>query len=157
MKSLIVYYSYSGTTKTVAHLLKGLMAEKGAVEIIEIKALDESTNFFKQGHRAFSDVKARIEDMQFDVSGYDCVCIGTPVWAFGPTPAVKTYLERCSGITGKEVILFCTSGGSGMDRCLRLMQEALARKGVTNFRKLCFRQAHVKDRAYVLSTIKESI
>jgi flavodoxin len=53
MKTIIVYYSYSGNTKKVAGALSEYLRRKGQVDIIELKGLDESNGFFDQVARAF--------------------------------------------------------------------------------------------------------
>jgi flavodoxin len=157
MKTLIVYYSYSGNTKRVAEILGGYLEAKGRVDTVELKPLDESKNFFVQGKRALQKLRAQLAEVNFDLSGYDLICLGTPVWAFGPAPAMNTYLDKCSGLEGKEVILFCTVGGKGMERCLNYMQEILSPKGVKNFQRFFITQSQVKDPDAVLSKIKSVV
>jgi NAD(P)H-dependent FMN reductase len=96
--------------------------------------------------------------VNFDLSGYDLICFGTPVWAFGPTPAMNTYLADCSGLEGKEIILFATYGsGAGKERCLNYMQNILAQKGAKGFKRFSIQQFKVNDKEFVLEKIKEII
>ena len=106
MKSAIIYYSYSGNTRKIAEVLAEYLKQKSEVEIIELKALDESDKFLGQAVRAFKHTRANIVPANFDLGQYNLVCFGTPVWAFAPTPAMNTYLDKCLGIEGKDVILF---------------------------------------------------
>jgi flavodoxin len=156
MKSAIIYYSYSGNTKKVAEVLAENLKQQGEVETVELKALDESKSFLGQCRRAFNHVKAEIAPVDFDLSGYDLICLGTPLWALAPAPAMNTFLDNCSGIVGKEIILFTTYGsGSGNKRCLNYMQDILSKKGVNNFKKFSIQQIKVKDKDFVLSKIQE--
>ena len=156
MKSIIIYYSYSGNTRSVAGILKEYLSQKGITDTIELKALDESVNFFSQGARAFKKLRAKIEGIDFDLSGYDLICLGTPVWAFGPAPAMNTCLDNCMGIGSKSIILFTTYGsGAGNNRCLNYMQEILSKKGVTDFKRFSIQQRKIKDREFVFLRIKE--
>ena len=41
---------------------------------------------------------------------YDLIVIGTPIWAWSPTPAVRTYIQK-NNLAGKKVALFYTSDG----------------------------------------------
>lgn len=144
MKSMVIYYSYSGNTKKVAKTLVEALKAKGEVEELELQALDESKSFFGQCGRAFQHKRARIADVKTDLSGYDLVCFGTPIWAFAPTPAMNTYLDKCTGIQGKEVVLFCTYGsGTGRDKCLDYMQKILADKGAKGFKRFSVQQGKV--------------
>lgn len=156
MKSLIAYYSYSGNTKKVASVLAGYLRQGWEVEILKLKGLDESDKFFTQCARAFRHKKGKIQEVDFNLSGYDLICFGTPVWAFGPAPAVNTYLDRCLGLQNKEVILFVTyGGGAGVDRCLNYMQNILSKKGAKKFSRFAIQQFKVDNQDFVLSKIKE--
>jgi flavodoxin len=156
MDSAIVYYSYSGNTKMVSQVLADYLKEKSKTEIVELKSLDESNKFLIQAARAFRHKRARIAEPNFNLSDYDLICFGTPVWAFGPVPAMNTYLDKCFGIEGKEIILFTTYGsGAGNERCLNYMRDILAKKGAKQFRIFSIQQFKVNDREHVLSKIKE--
>jgi len=151
MKILIVFYSYSGNTRTVARALAEFLGQKGAVDTIDLKPLDESDSFLGQCSRAFRHMRARIQDANFDLAGYDLICVGTPVWAFGPAPAINTYLDKCQGVTGKRLVLFTTYGsGVGSNRCLDYMQDILAKKGGVQFKRFSVQQSKCRDRESVL-------
>ena len=157
MKGIVIFYSYSGNTKKVTGALSEYLRRKGQVDIIELKALDESNSFFGQAARAFIHKRAKIEPANFGLTQYDLVCLGTPVWAFGPAPAMNTYLDKCFGLEGKEVILFTTYGsGTGNQRCLNYMQGILTKKGARDFRRFSVQQFKVKDEEFVLSKIIET-
>lgn len=156
MQSIIIYYSYSGNTKKVANILMELLKTKGEVQQTELVGLDESKSFFGQCRRAFLRKKAALQPVNFDLSEFDLICFGTPVWAFGPAPAMNTYLDKCFGLEGKSVILFSTYGsGAGRERCLDYMQDILAKKGAKDFQKFSIQQFKVNDKEFVLSKIKE--
>jgi len=158
MKSIIIYYSYSGNTRKVALVLAEYLREKTEVEIIDLKPQDESHSFLGQCRRAFLKKRAQIDIVNFDLSGYDLICLGTPVWAFGPTPAMNTYLDKCSGIGGKEAILFTTYGsGTGNQRCLNYMQDLLTRKGVRQFSRFSIPQFKADNRDFILVKIKAAM
>jgi len=156
MKSTIIYYSYSGNTKKVAKVLFSLLTEKGEAEQIELTCLDESKSFFVQCRRAFRRIRGQIQPIKLDLSVYDLICFGTPVWAFAPAPAMNTYLDNCVGLEGKEIILFTTYGsGAGNGRCLDYMQRILSQKGAKGFKTFSIQQGKVKYQEFVLSKIKE--
>jgi flavodoxin len=156
MESAIIYYSYSGNTKKVAGFLHEYLGLKRETALIEIQAKDESDKFFTRAVRAFKRKRAQIQPVNFDLSDYDTVCFGTPVWAFSPAPAMNTYLDQCLGIEGKKVILFTTYGsGTGNQRCLNYMQEILSQKGAREFKRFSIQQYKVDNREFVLSQIEE--
>jgi flavodoxin len=158
MKSAVVYYSYSGNTKKVAQELTNYLKQAGEVEMIELVPQDEPRSFFGQCRRAFWHSKARLESMNTNLLPYDIICFGTPVWAFGPAPAINTYLDECSGLCEKTAILFTTYGsGTGNDRCLTYMQGILAKKGIQDFKKFSIQQYKVDNPEFVQSVIKEAL
>lgn len=158
MKSTVVYYSYSGNTRKVAKLLSAALSQKGESDIVELKGLDESRAFLGQCQRAFRHERGVIEPVNFDLSEYDLICIGTPVWAFGPAPAVNTFLDKCSGVEGKDVALFITYGsGLGRERCIDYMRGALARKGAKTFKKISIQQFKVNNKEFIVSKIQEAL
>ncbi|MDD5450273.1 MAG: flavodoxin [Candidatus Omnitrophica bacterium] len=154
MKSLVVYYSNTGNTRKVAKILIEALKAKGEAEGLELVALDEAKSFMGQCSRAFQHKKAKIAEVNFDLARYDLVCVGTPVWAFGPAPALNTYLDKCTGVQGKDVILFCTYGsGSGRERCIDRMQKILLDKGAKGFNKLFIQQSKVNKKEFVIDEI----
>jgi len=156
MRSAITYYSFTGRTRTVAAALAEHLRQEGEVELIELNPLDESRSFFGQGRRALVRTRAKLAPVNFDLSGYGLICFGTPVWAFAPVPAMNTYLDNCTGVQGKDAILFTTYGsGSGNNRCLNIMQEALSKKGAKSFQRFSIQQFKVKEKEFVESKIKE--
>ena len=156
MKSVIIYYSFSGNTKKVAECLAEYLTAKGEVDTIELKDLNENGKFFSQCRKAFRHAKTDLQETNINLAGYDLICFGTPVWAFAPAPAMNTYLDKCSGVEGKEIVLFTTYGsGTGNNRCLNYIQNILTQKGAKNFKIFSIQQFKVEDKALVLSKIKE--
>lgn len=154
MKSLIVYYSYTGNTAQVAKKLEELLRRRGEVDTFRLEALDEAESFFGQALRALFRRKARIKQVVQDFSGYDLICLGTPVWAFEPVPAMRTYLDNCTRVDGKRAILFATYGsGAGKERCLNRMEKALKAKGLGQASRFSIQQAKVKDGEFVEKVI----
>lgn len=158
MKAAIIYYSYSGNTKKVVEVLAEILGQKGEVGVIALKALDESNKFLAQAVRAFQHKRAKINPVNFDLTNYDLICFGTPVWAFAPAPAMNTYLDQCFGLEGKKVILFTTYGsGAGKERCLNYMQAILSKKGAQSFKRFSIPQFKVNDQNFILRQIKEAL
>ena len=158
MKSVIVYYSYSGNTKKVAQELAEYLKETSEVDMIELVPQDEPRSFFGQCRRAFWHSQAKLEPVNMNLLPYDLICIGTPVWAFGPAPAINTYLEECSGLCEKQAIIFTTFGsGTGNARCLQHMQKILVKKGIEDFKRFSIQQYKVDNQEFVRSVIKEAI
>ena len=158
MRSLVVYYSYSGNTRKVAEVLRNVLSEKGQADMFELKPTDESCNFFVQAVRAFKKKRAILESAPMDVAAYDLICIGTPVWAFAPAPAVNTYIDGLKNMEGKDAVCFITYGsGTGAELCLDKMRKALKEKGVFKLSSFKIRQAKVYDEDFVKSAVRTII
>ncbi len=158
MKSTIIYYSYSGNTQKIAGILQSILAQKGETQIQRLLPTDESDKFFAQCARAFKHVRATLPDEKFDLSAYDLICVGTPVWAFAPVPAINTFLDKCSGLGGKKVICFTTYGsGTGVKKCLATIEKALKEKGASTVYNFGVQQGKVNDTAFVEGEIKKTL
>ena len=156
MKSAIIFYSFSGNTKQVAELLVECFKERGEVTVIELNDLNEDGKFINQCKKAFRRKRTVIQNANFDLSAYDTICIGTPVWAFAPVPAINTYFDKASGIAGKDIIIFTTHGsGVGVGRCQNYMKEVLMKQGAKQIISFSVQQSKVKDKKLVLTKIKE--
>jgi len=146
MKSAIIFYSYSGNTAKVAKTLAEELKSKGIADIIRLEPEDEPDSFLGQCRRAFFKKKANIKDTIFDLSSYSLICFGTPVWALGMTPAMRTYIDKCTRIDSKQIILFTTYGsGTGNNKCLNEMQALLSKKGAGDFRRFSISQFKIND------------
>jgi len=158
MRAIIVYYSYTGNTKKVADILAEYLKHEYEVKVSRLEAEEESNSFFLQAARALFHKKARISSVDFDLLNYDLICVGSPVWAFAPAPAVNSYLEYCYGLSSKRVVFFTTYGsGTGVGRCLNYMQGVLYKKGVRDFRQFSIQQFKVDNKEFVEKVINDSL
>ncbi len=157
MKSVIVYYSFTGNTKKTAELTEEFLRSRGySVHMLELRALDESDSFFSQSLRAFQHMRAQLTPISADMSGYDLICLGSPVWAFAPSPAMNTFLDKCSGMRGKKVVIFTTYGsGTGNARCLAYMEKMLHKKGVGEIGRFSVQQNKVAIREHLQPKLEE--
>jgi len=108
-KILVVFYSRTGNTgkigKKIAKILKADIDE-----IIDLKKRKGIVGWVISGKDSMQKEFTKI-NYNKDISNYDLVVIGTPIWAWTITPAVRTYLKNNKGKFGK-VAFFCTCGGN---------------------------------------------
>ena len=118
-KKLVTYFSCSGVTARVAHDL----AQAAGAELYEIKPVQpytaEDLNWTDNSSRSSREMNDKGSRPavagNIDMEEYDTVFVGFPIW-WGIAPRiVQTFLERYD-FSGKTVIPFCTSGGSGVGR-----------------------------------------
>ena len=158
-KAIVIYYSYSGNTQRVAEILKEELSAVGECQTLAINTLDESNSFLGQCWRAMRKKKAKIdEDTKVDLNGYDLIAFGTPVWAFGMAPGLRTYLDKCSGLKGKKVITFATYGsGAGKDKCVNEIVAIAQQKGAKEVKTFFTQMFDVKKKDLVVKQIREII
>ena len=111
-KPLVVYWTWSEThnTKVVAEMLQ----QKTGADIKLIEMVTPYANDFgsvmQAGQRDLAQPKApAIKDMDLDLSKYDPIYVGTPIWFSTFAPPVRTFLQSYD-FKGKTVALFCTHG-----------------------------------------------
>lgn len=119
-KKLVAYFSATGTTASAAKLL----AEAVEAELYEIKPETPYTkadlnwlNPLSRSTKEMNSKKSRpaiIKD-DVDVSGYDTVYLGFPIWWYIAPTIINSFLET-QDFSGKKIVLFATSGGSGFGK-----------------------------------------
>ncbi|KLK88413.1 ArsR family transcriptional regulator [Methanoculleus sediminis] len=127
MSVCIIYHSETGNTRAVA---EQLAAATGGdlVAVRDLANYSKVGMYLKGARRAMRKDLASIEPATIDVSGYDIVVVGTPVWAGSPTPAVNAAVAALRNIEGKPTVVFCTSGGSPR-KTLDTLKAMLAGRG----------------------------
>jgi flavodoxin len=126
--SVVVYFSCTGNTKSVANKIAGA-TESDIFEIVPEKPYSsDDLNYNIKDCRAnleMNDISSRPAiSSKIDVSEYDTVYIGYPIW-WGTAPRIiDTFLES-SNLSDKTVYAFCTSGGSGIETSISDMEETV--------------------------------
>ena len=120
MKTLVAYFSASGTTEGVAKKV----AEAAGADLFEIKPevpyTNADLNWMDKKSRStieMKDPKSRpaIAGKVADMAQYDTVFVGFPIWWYQAPRIIQTFLESAD-FSGKTVIPFATSGSSGMGK-----------------------------------------
>ena len=128
-KKLVAYFSATGTTKEAAERL----AKATGADLFEIRPTIPYTsadlNWMDKKSRSSMemndpDSRPEIAETVFNMADYDTVFIGFPIWWYVAPHIIHTFLESCD-FSGKTLVPFATSGGSGMG------------KTVDELRKLC--------------------
>ena len=128
MKTLVAYFSASGTTEGVAKKV----AEAAGADLFEIKPevpyTNADLNWMDKKSRSsveMNDKKIRPElaDNTIDISGYDEIILGFPIWWYVAPTIINTFLEAYD-FAGKKIVLFATSGGSGFGNTVKELQPS---------------------------------
>lgn len=127
-KKLVAYFSASGNTKKVA----GMIAKAGNFELYEItpKVAYSKSDLDWKDKKSRSSVemadkkfRPEIVDDEIDINAYDEIILGFPVWWYVAPTIVNTFLEA-HDFSGKKIILFATSGGSGFGNTVHELQPS---------------------------------
>ena len=117
-RKLVAYFSASGVTAKVAERL----AEAISADVFEIRPavpytdadLDwrnkESRSSIEMNNLAF---RPEVSDRRDNMDEYDAIFVGFPIWWYIAPTIINTFLESYD-FSGKTIIPFATSGGSGM-------------------------------------------
>lgn len=117
---LVAYFSASGTTALTARKL----AEVLGADLYEIRPAVPYTNadldWTDKKSRSSVEMSNRsgrpaLADTDAGIAGYDTVFVGFPIWWYVAPTIINTFLESYD-FSGKTVIPFATSGGSGMGK-----------------------------------------
>ena len=120
MNALVAYFSATGTTAKAAKALANAVGG----ELYEIKPAVPYTsadlNWMDKNSRSSVEMKdahsrPALADTDAPVAGLDVIFLGFPVWWYVAPTILNTFLEAYD-FTGKTIVLFATSGGSGLGK-----------------------------------------
>ncbi|MFH0936417.1 MAG: flavodoxin [Candidatus Woesearchaeota archaeon] len=128
MKTLLVFYSRTGTTKKLAEeISKNLKCD--LEEIFDTKNRLGIIGYLKSGHDAMLKKFTKIEKTKKNPAKYDLVIIGTPIWVYNLCTPIRTYLyENRDNL--KKVAFFCTMGGSGAEKTFSDIENICNKKPI---------------------------
>ena len=133
-KTLVAYFSASGVT---AKLAKNL-AEAAGADLYEIKPAVPYTNadLNWQDKNSRSSVEMNdksfrpaIADTDANIADYDTIFVGFSIWWYVAPTIINTFLEAYD-FSGKTIILFATSGGSGMGNSAKELRLSVSDSAV---------------------------
>ena len=133
---LVAYFSASGVTGSVAEKL----ADEIGADLFEIVPENPYTNadLDWQNSRSRSSVEMKdrnarpaIASKVADMSRYDVVFVGFPIWWYHEPSIIDTFMEAYD-FSGKTIVPFATSGGSGLGDAPKNMQTLAKGSKVEN-------------------------
>lgn len=125
-KKLVAYFSASGTTKKAAEHL----AKAASADLFEIKPavpysradLDWANKKSRSSIEMQNpDSRPAISEQLSNIEDYDTIFIGFPIWWYVAPTIIDTFVESYD-FSGKTIIPFATSGGSGMGKTVEVLQ-----------------------------------
>jgi hypothetical protein len=125
---LVAYFSATGTTEKLAERVASVLK----ADIFEIKPKEPYTrddlNWNNQNSRSSKEMNNRsfrpeIKEKLANIEDYDTIYIGFPIWWYIAPTIINTFLESYD-LTGKTIIPFATSGGSGMGNTNKELKDS---------------------------------
>lgn len=129
-KKLVAYFSASGVTKNAAEKL----AEAAQADLYEIcpetPYTNSDLNWMDGNSRSSREMKDKsfrppLKDRDADISEYDVVFLGFPIWWYVAPTIINTFLEAYD-FSGKMIVLFATSGGSGFGKTVKELAKSVS-------------------------------
>ena len=127
-KALVAYFSASGVTARVAENL----AKAAGADLYEIKPAvpytKDDLNWMNKQSRSSVEMRDKssrpaLADTDADIAAYDTIFVGFPIWWYIAPTIINTFLEAYD-FSGKKIILFATSGGSGFGKAVQNLQPS---------------------------------
>lgn len=127
MTDLVVYYTRTNKTKMVAEKI-AQMKNADMLEIIDKKDRSGALGYIGGVISAIRNSPTPIEYDVKDLSKYDIVYLGSPVWASKPAPAIREYIEQ-NDFSDVNVVTFVTMMSSGEKPALKIMNDMIQKQG----------------------------
>lgn len=156
-KKLVAYFSASGVTAKTARNL----AEASGADIYEIKPEVPYTtadlNWMDKKSRSSVEMadksfRPSIAGNPIDISEYDTVFVGFPVWWYVAPTIINTFLES-HDFSGKTIIIFATSGGSGFGNTVSELKTSVSENTVIKEGKILNSNPTVSELKQWLETL----
>ncbi len=141
-KTLVAYFSASGVTKKSAEKI----AQAANADIFEIEPsvlyTDADLDWRNKNSRSsveMSDLSSRpaILKKVENMSQYDTVIIGFPIWWYTAPTIINTFIESYD-LSGKKIALFATSGGTGIEKSVSDLKAGYPELNIVGGKRFTF-------------------
>ena len=122
-KILVLYYSQTSNTKTVAQEIATRL-NADIEEIVPVTPYDGDfqATIERCNKEREEGVKPEIKPIAADLTKYDVIFLGYPVWFGTFAPPVAAFLDNAD-LSGKKIVPFCTFGSGGLDSSIKDLKE----------------------------------
>lgn len=156
-KTLVAFFSASGVTARVAKEL----AQAAGADLYEIRPeipyTEADLNWMDKKSRSsieMNDKSSRpaLADKDAQIAEYDTILLGFPIWWYVAPTIINSFLESYD-FSGKKIVLFATSGGSGFGKAVQGLKPSVSPDTIITEGKLL----NGKQSADALKTWAESV
>ncbi|MEO9874949.1 MAG: hypothetical protein ABJM26_02240 [Anderseniella sp.] len=124
MRTLIIYYSRTGTTATIAKSLANRL-DADTREISCDRYAGGILRYLLAGYDSVRGNLPEIEMTEFAAEQYDLVLIGTPIWTSHPALPIRTFLNRKPDLPLRVAVFLTHGGHSPAQTCIDELAELL--------------------------------
>lgn len=131
MEKIVAYFSATGTTKEVAEKIAQILN----ADLFEIKPKEKYTssdlNWRDKNSRTTKEcnnpsLRPEIENKVENFDGYETIFVGFPIWWYKEPNIIDTFFESYD-FSGKKIVLFATSGGSGLGKTVEDLKKVITK------------------------------
>ncbi len=118
-KMLVIYYSQTSNTKAVAEeIAKRLSADIEVINAVQPYDGDFQATVERGKQEREEGILPDIQPLTKDITQYDVIFLGFPVWFGTYAPPVATFLDQVD-LSGKKIVPFCTFGSGGLESSVK--------------------------------------
>lgn len=122
-KVLVVYFSHTGNTKTIAgYIHETVKSDLAEIETVDTYTDDYDTLLAQIREEVATKYCPPLTTKIGNISSYDVIFIGYPIWVETAAPPIRSFLTT-HDLAGKTVVPFCTSGTSSAEASYRLVRS----------------------------------
>ena len=123
MRRAIVFYSFEGNTREAAEKIAGIL-EADLVEIKPVKEIPEfgPAKMMAGGGKALFGFESAVLPVETDLSTYDELILGTPVWAGRPNPYLMNFFKPTQ-FKEKVTAAFTLSASGNNKSCVKTLRK----------------------------------
>lgn len=122
-KVLILYYSQSENTKTVAQeIANSLYSDIEEIELVTPYDGDFQATIARCQQEREQGILPILKPLNADLTQYDVIFLGYPIWFGTMAPPMLAFVET-TDLSGKKIVPFCTFGSGGLDSSVRDLKE----------------------------------
>ena len=124
-RKLVTYFSASGITAKVAESLSDAIGADLFEIVPQVRYTKADLDWRDKASRSTIEMndpasRPEIESGRDNIADYDVVFVGFPIWWYVAPTIINTFLES-HDLTGKTIVPFATSGGSGMGKTIEAL------------------------------------
>ena len=154
MKSLVVYYSFTGKTRLVAQVIAEAL-NATLVEIEEKRPIPLPFVYVSGGFKAFMNWGSKINPIDVDLRQYERIFIGSPIWFSRPAPAINSFIYQ-TNFEGRSVIPVFTMGGNTSESAMANITAKIERRQGKVVGSFAIKSYEVSDEE-IIARAKEAI